>query len=344
MVHKLGPADCNQRSAVDLRPRFNPKGEREDFLQAEVNRLSSKNAELTAQAKNEVKAVRYMDTLTAEVQALTDKLRQSVVEKNIMEQKAAQEERGAKEAYEKRDAAMRAHAAVKLEAERASALADKLTLQVKELQQQLSQDWLQRTVLQRQIETYSEEIKQMKELQDMLDEERACRQKFEYQAAEQQNLIGGLREEFHARLLGDNERIAALGECTRLGTPPRQLTDDESIDAFGEVLKKLVVGKSAVDAQRVKRQLLFCFHPDKCPATEAATRITQILNSVTLVRGASPTPDRMPQKTTQAPTPSRSPMRPARQETRPGCQPSARRTHCHMPSDRAQSARPRCRC
>merc|ERR1719352_1146605 len=106
----------------------------------------------------------------------------------------------------------------------------------------------------------------MKELQDMLDEEKRCRQKLECQVMEQQNLVAALREEFHARLLGDNDRIAALG--ARLGSSARQLTDEESIDAFGEVLKKLVAGKSSSEAQKVKRQLLFCFHPDKCPATD----------------------------------------------------------------------------
>jgi hypothetical protein len=96
-------------------------------------------------------------------------------------------------------------------------------------------------------------------------------------------------------------------------------------------LKRLVVSKSISDGHRVKRQLLFCFHPDKCPATDAATRITQILNSVQVGPGRSPRQT----NTTKAPETARSsrtsPMRTGRNSV-------------HEPSSRPQSARPRCRC
>lgn len=333
MAYKTRPSglgSCpNAKSAADLRSRTS-RGENEEILQAEVKRLSSKVAELNAQAQNEAKAVREMDSLNAEVQRLTDKLRQCVVEKTLAEQKAAQEERAAKEMMSQRDAALRGQAAAKLEAERSSALASKLMLQVKELQQQLSEDWLQRTVMQRQIDTYAEEIKQLNSVQEMLDEEKRSRQKLECQLVEQQNLAAALREEFHARLLGDKERIAFLGDYSGLLNGNKQLTDDESIDAFGEVLKRMIVGKSTSEAQKVKRQLLFCFHPDKNPATEVATRITQILNSAEVPGNRRQSPSA---RKTQAQTSSRtSPMRTGRT-----CAQNA------PPPDRPQSARPRCR-
>jgi len=323
----------NAKSAVDLQSRTS-KVENEDILQAEVKRLSSKVAELNAQALNEAKAVREMDTLNGEVQRLTDRLRQCCSEKAAAEQKAAQEERGAKEALAQRDAALRAQAAAKLEAERASSLASKLTLQVKELQQQLSEDWLQRTVLQRQIDTQAEEMKSLINVQEMLDEESRSRQKLECQLVEQQNLVAALREEFHARLLGDKERMGQLGTASGLLNGGK-LTDDESIDAFGEVLKKMMVGKSASEAQKVKRQLLFCFHPDKNPATDVATRITQILNSVS-IDVAVPRRSASSSRKTQAAASSRaSPMRPG---------PRYSNCYTYPQPDRPQSARPRCRC
>lgn len=332
----------NAKSAADIRCKrdslghHSPHSKVGDFemdpavLQAEVKRLGSKIAELSAQAKNEEKAVREMDSLNSEVQRLTDRLRQSQTEKNFAEQRAAQQDRAAKEAMSQRDAAFKAHSAANLEAERSRELASKLMVQVKELQHQLSEDWLNRTVMQREIDTYAEERKQLSNVQEMLDEETRSRQKLEYQFVEQQNLNAALREEFHARILGDKDRIATLGDCSRLLNGPKQLTDDESVDAFGEVLKRLMLNKSsAIEAHKVKRQLLFCFHPDKNPCVDVATRITQILNSVVLGTGGTRAGSKPP------PSTRTSPMRPRPRSSAPGC---------YVPSDRPQSARPRCRC
>jgi len=337
----------NAKSAVDLRTQIT-KIESKEMLQAEVKRLSSKVAELTAQAMNETKAVREMDSLYSQLQTLTDKHRQLIHEKTMVEQRAAQEERVAKEAISQRDAALRAQSAARLEAERSAAEVFKLQLKVKEMQDQLSEGNLQRTMLQRQINAQSEEMKQLSSLQEELDEEKRSRQKFESQAAEQINLITALREEFHARLLGvgckTKSNMAPLGESLRHGK--KQLTDEESIDAFGEVLKRLMVGKSAFEAHKIKRQLLFCFHPDKNPATDVATRITQILNSAEIdPRGEAAAPSQRPEKSSTRSTgtasargdrspnarPAGSPMRPARRS-------------CYSERERPQSARPRCRC
>jgi len=330
----------NAKSAADIRCKRDsighrsPSGKVGDFetdpsvLQAEVKRLGSKVAELSAQAQNEEKAVREMDSLNSEVQRMTDRLRQSQVEKQAAEQRSAQQERAAKEAMSQRDAAFKAHSAANLEAERSRELASKLMVQVKELQHQLSEDWLNRTVMQREIDTYSEERKQLSNVQEMLDEETRSRQKLEYQFVEQQNLNAALREEFHARILGDKDRIATLGDCSRLLNGPKQLTDDESVDAFGEVLKRSMTNKSAIEAHKIKRQLLFCFHPDKNPCVDVATRITQILNSVVLGTAGAARAGSKPAASSRT-----SPMRQG-----------PRFNHCYVPSDRPQSARPRCRC
>merc|ERR1712124_30833 len=83
-----------------------------------------------------------------------------------------------------------------------------------------------------------------------------------------------------------------------------------------------IVNKSGHDALKAKRQLLFCFHPDKNPASEAATIISQILSSVE-VKGvsnnnASPppsarrpeaTPTTAPRVVSRSTTPNMRPLR-----------------------------------
>jgi len=65
---------------------------------------------------------------------------------------------------------------------------------------------------------------------------------------------------------------------------PRQsgLTDENSenaaVEAFGELLLRKVCNAPTDKQNSLKRQLLLCFHPDRNPATEVATRLTQILN------------------------------------------------------------------
>jgi hypothetical protein len=345
MTRQLRHPSLSAKSAADLLPGYGlGKSANEEVLSHEVKRLSSKVAELNAQAMNEGKAVREMDTLYAEVQRLTDKLRQASSEKAAADSRSAQEERSAKEAMIQRDAALRAQQATKLEAERATELASKLQQQMRELQAQLNEDWLQRSVLQRQIDVYAEETRRLADLQEMLDEERRSREKLEQQNLEQQHLIGTLREEFHARLLGDPERIAALGNSGLVMPEVRQqMTDDDSIEAFGEVLKKLIVSKSGIEASKTKRQLLFCFHPDKNPATEIATRITQILTSSD------------PQVTPRHPSKENPVVRRSSQgQARPGQQrcgsplkrAGSKQASCNVPpadTARPQSARPRCR-
>jgi hypothetical protein len=344
MNRQLRHPSLNVKSAADLHPGYGlGKSENEVILSHEVKRLSSKVAELNAQAMNEGKAVREMDTLYAEVQRLTDKLRQANAERNAAESRSAQEERSAKEAMIQRDAALRVQQATKLEAERATELASKLQQQMRELQGQLNEDWLQRSVLQRQIDVYAEETKRLADLQCMLDEERRCRDKLEQQNQEQQNLVATLREEFHARLLGDPERIAALGNSGLIMPEVRQqMTDDDSIEAFGEVLKKLIVSKSGLEASKTKRQLLFCFHPDKNPATEIATRITQILTS----SDPEVTPRRPTKENPVVRRTSQGQARPAQHRYGSPLRAGPRYASCNVPAAdtaRPQSARPRCR-
>jgi len=250
----------------------------ENPLREEVRRLTSKVAQLNAGAINEERAVRRMEGLDAEVQRLTDKLRQMTQGKQIAEQRASQEAQSAKEAHEKCDAAVKACEAARLDAERAMASVGKLTAQVKELQHQVSEDWLQRTVLQRQIDTHAEEAKRLNNLQNLLDEEKRSTQKLESQLCEEQKITAALREEFHARMLGDTDRLAKLENCSILMQTPK-LSDEERIDLFGDVLKRTIEALPIQEGLRFKRQLLFCFHPDKNPALGIANRMSQILNS-----------------------------------------------------------------
>jgi hypothetical protein len=267
-----------------------------------------------------------METLNAEVQRLTDKLRQSNATRQLAEQRAAREAQAAKEALAQCDSATKARNAAQLEAERTSELASKLTKQVSDLQQQLSEDWLQRTVLQKTIDTYAEEIKHLKNVQDMLDEEKRSTQKLEAQLAEEQKNVATLREEFHARVLGN--KTGSLEECADLLRP--KLSDDQCVDAFCDLLKRNIGTLAAPEALKIKRQLLFCFHPDKNPGLGVATRITQLLNAVNIgnIGNIQSSPAR-PRHTAAAsargtPSRARSPSQPAE----PRC---------------CQSARPRCR-
>lgn len=300
-----------------------PRHEDKDARELELSELRNKVAELSAQASNEERAVRQMQKLSAEVQQLTDKLRQCNAAREESEKKAAREAQTARHALEKCDVANKARAAAEAETERTSSLVSKLTKQVDELQAQISDDWLQRTVLQKQIDSYEEELKHVSYLRDLLDDEKRCRQKLESQLLEEQNVCTALREEFHARVLGN--KVGGLEDCAGLLRP--RLTDEQSVDAFGEVLQRAITSLPASAGLRVKRRLLISFHPDKNPELGLATRIAQVLNSIEI-----------------AGTPSADAWQDAPNSAR--CSPtmytprnSSRRTR----PERSQSARPGCR-
>jgi len=56
------------------------------------------------------------------------------------------------------------------------------------------------------------------------------------------------------------------------------LSDDAAIETLGAMLQRSMQQAPTETRQNFKRQLLLCFHPDRNPATEVATRVTQILN------------------------------------------------------------------
>merc|ERR1719440_2318096 len=162
------------------------------------------------------------------------------------------------------------HTASKLEAQRTSWSNDKLLAQIKELQQQHQEDWLKRSVLQRQVDSYAEQIKRMTSLHDTVNEQTRTINKLEAQLADEKKESRAVRDEFHARMLGQTGRLTSTStfESGLLGRDA--LPDDIIISAFGELLKRSMLGKSAPEANKIKRQLLFCFHPDKNPAGEIA--------------------------------------------------------------------------
>jgi len=66
----------------------------------------------------------------------------------------------------------------------------------------------------------------------------------------------------------------STGNAPTLDSP----SDAAAIEALGAMLQRSMQQVPTETRQNFKRQLLLCFHPDRNPAKEVATRVTQILN------------------------------------------------------------------
>lgn len=192
-----------------------------------------------------------------------------------------------------------------LETNRATAHASDLRQQLEICQQELVQIKADQRETSEKAKKASKLAAQLKELQKELDDSNRQRR----------NLLTDLQKERHdlekARQTATRAQEAVVQERKRCllleadlsrakdelrSTPhrerPRRQTighgytspnldapsDDAAIETLGAMLQRSVMQAPMETRQNFKRQLLLCFHPDRNPAKEVATRVTQILN------------------------------------------------------------------
>jgi predicted nucleic acid-binding Zn-ribbon protein len=159
------------------------------------------------------------------------------------------------------------------------------------------------STLRQQLETCQQELGQIKADERMTAEKAKWASKLAPQLTEldrqRRGLLADLQQERHdlekarqaAQRANDalvNERKwvelleAELSKCKEeLGSTSPTLecpSDEAAIETLGAMLQRSIQQVPMETRQNFKRQLLLCFHPDRNPAKDVATRVTQILN------------------------------------------------------------------
>jgi len=121
-------------------------------------------------------------------------------------------------------------------------------------------------------------------LQATLEAERASAAKAQEEAAAStrimQDSLCALRQQLLWAQVERNEVTAAHRECQECIAKLRSegaCTEEQAIRRVAELLARNVAEDCASAEKRraAQRRLLVCLHPDKCPATQAATQLTQ---------------------------------------------------------------------
>lgn len=151
--------------------------------------------------------------------------------------------------------------------------AAKLAAQLTGLQEEHDKVSKQRDALRKDMESGRDELASQKNaLRKARAELQQERQRVQQLEAElQQGQRGGrarMRRQGSMPTLEGPGLAFGLGHC---------MTDTAAIEAVGGILQRSVRNLPEEKRQNFKRQLLLCFHPDRNPATELATRVTQIL-------------------------------------------------------------------
>jgi len=228
-------------------------------LRAQVHEARRKEQEARHQEKESVKAMkdaeRKLEILTG--QAGASKHRLAFLE----------EERGSLQA--EKDSLQ-----AQLEEERRkgqSKLGSKLAVQLKEQQEDFDRVMKKKDELVASLRRQHDDIVRLKsELRvtvEKLAEERGRTRQLDEE-------VRDLRRE--NRVLQRDKRRSA--SSPRLPGLSDESSEAAAVELFGELLLRKVSNAPSDKQNSLKRQLLLCFHPDRNPATEVATRLTQILN------------------------------------------------------------------
>merc|ERR1712048_58550 len=84
-------------------------------------------------------------------------------------------------------------------------------------------------------------------------------------------------EDTQRALRWERERLLHTQSQLRIVQEEQRQVQDP-IQSLGTALQRTIWEAPLAQRPAVKKKLLLCFHPDKNPATDVATRVTQILN------------------------------------------------------------------
>uniref|UniRef100_A0A7S1R7C2 J domain-containing protein n=1 Tax=Alexandrium catenella TaxID=2925 RepID=A0A7S1R7C2_ALECA len=151
--------------------------------------------------------------------------------------------------------------------------AAKLAAQLRELQEEHDEALRQRDGLRLDLERGRDELAEqrhaLRKLQLELQREKERAQKLDAELQSEQREGRAHRRE-RLRRQGSLPSLRAVSLTDKV-------SDSAAIEALGGILQRSMRDLPAERRQNFKRQLLLCFHPDRNPATEVATRVTQIL-------------------------------------------------------------------
>mmetsp|Transcript_33496 Transcript_33496/g.77841 ORF Transcript_33496/g.77841 Transcript_33496/m.77841 type:complete len:448 (-) Transcript_33496:91-1434(-) len=208
------------------------------------------------------------------------------------------------EARQQEQQAVRMHRQARVEAEQASVQASMLLVQLDALREGWREGspqhrsegprrgdavkWEKKLVSQlRELQEEHDELLQdrdrhRKDLEQRLDElgqQRRAVQKLQEALQRERQRSQQLESQIRASGRAPHERLRRQGSMPSLASGfAEDLAEAAAIDALGGILQRSIRSVPADKRQNFKRQLLLCFHPDRNPATEVATRVTQILN------------------------------------------------------------------
>mmetsp|Transcript_174 Transcript_174/g.382 ORF Transcript_174/g.382 Transcript_174/m.382 type:complete len:331 (-) Transcript_174:98-1090(-) len=145
--------------------------------------------------------------------------------------------------------------------------ANKLAQQLKELQEELDDAAKKKRAasaeLQREREDHAQRRRELRKAADALQEERNRVRKLESELG----MSPGQRQA--SRMQRSRSVAGSFGGAGG---------DDATIEALAGILQRDLQRVPVDQRQSIRKQMLLCFHPDRNPAKEVATRITQILN------------------------------------------------------------------